>query len=679
MDFLNRFLGYFTYRQRFLVAAAAYILFAPYPTYVVIHTLQFWTRQFEAQSAGNNIQKNLNRLFSAVLIHQEKSVEKLVNKETVDVTHVLDDEIQSYFTILQQEQHNNGASHYNLGRGFSTTTTPSIDIEPSIKAWKELMKGEGEFSLTETIQAHQKIIDGLKKELFKLGYSYALFLGDSLPEESYSLLVLDKLPALEQKVMDLSIKSKLVKDQKNELGDLNYQIMSLHESARNDLGRIDNHFNVFYESIKHQEGLTITSLQKMKKAYDNFFSVTRKFLYAVSDSQLDLTQNFGIFDEVVLAKNNLIHEMYKLQQPVYERELNHNITFYYVFLIQLSVLVFMAWFLVRFRGLSSHLTALRDHIYNLSRGQLSHCFTSKENDEFGNVGRALDKVVDVISIIITDLVSFSNQIQEITVRVAWAVREQEETLLEQEKIVVDGEKTAQDIAKRASFLSSLLTGMCESSQLIAQAENAHGEIKQMREHMNSLVHSYGHFVVTFDSFAEQVQNTQKKVNFMDRLGEQAKMLSLNGKIENATIPNSVANFSEITNKIGRFSDKSEAATSQIKSIIKEALTGVKSVKSEAQRCLDEISAGVEQLSLVSRQLEGIAKLGENQQLKFLKVDEMMKIQAVSSEKIIQTVQNLLKPATENASLVHKLPKILDDIVEQEKKLKEVISKMVYIP
>jgi methyl-accepting chemotaxis protein len=678
LDFLNRFLGYFTYRQRFLVAAAAYIIFAPYPTYVVIHTLKFWTRQFESQIEGDNIQKKLNGLLSSILIHQEYSAKKLIQKDAIDITHSLDDEISGYFTQLQQEQQNGGGGHFRLGSGFSTVNDAPIDIEPGFKAWRQLLNKEGEFSLVENLQTHQKIVDNLKNELFKLGYSYALFLGDNLPEESYSRLVLERLPELEDKIKELSIKSRLVVDQNNELGDLNYQIMALHEIARDDLSKIEIHFNVFYDSIKLQEGLTITSLQKLKKAFDTFFDTTKKFLNAVSDSESEITLNSRYFTEVVLAKNNLVHEMYHRQHHVYEKELRFNKAFYYSFLIQLSVLVFMAWFLVRFRGLSSHLTALRDHIYNLSRGQLSHCFTSKENDEFGNVGRALDKVVDVITIIINDLVSFSNQIQEITVRVAWAVREQEETLLEQEKIVVDGERTAQDIAKRSSFLSNLLTGMCESSQLIAQAENAHGEIKKMRENMNNLVQSYGHFVVTFDSFADKVQNTQKKVNFMDRLGEQAKMLSLNGKIENASIPNSLVNFSEITNKIGRFSDKSEEATSQIKQIIKEALTGVKSVKGEAQRCLNEISAGVEQLSLVSSQLEGVAKLGENQQLKFLKVDEMMKIQAVSSQKIIQTVQNLLKPATENATLVHQLPKILDEIVDQEKKLKEVISKMVYI-
>lgn len=105
------------------------------------------------------------------------------------------------------------------------------------------------------------------------------------------------------------------------------------------------------------------------------------------------------------------------------------------------------------------------------------------------------------------------------------------------------------------------------------------------------------------------------------------------------------------------------------------MEGVKAVKIESLRCLSEISAGVGQLNLVSMQLEEIAKLGEDQQRKFLKVDELMKVQAASSQKVIENIQNLLTPANENAALVHQIPKILGDIIEHQKKLTHVIGKV----
>jgi methyl-accepting chemotaxis protein len=679
LDFLSRFLGHFTYRQRFILAFVSFILCSPYPSIVVTRTFQFLIRQYQSQITGDIIQKDLNGLFSALVLHQERSVTHLIRKEPVEQSQALKKEIEEYFKLLLPFQQKDDNFIQKLAKGFSRLKDPSLQIESIYQTWKNLLIKEKNWTVDENLVEYQKILEPLKNELFKIGYNYALFQGDSLSEENYSLLVLDKLSRIEEMTKQIAIKSKLILDQKKESDLLNYQVLMLYDMVKQELGRVESCFEAFYQGMKDGEQYSISELKTVRKAYKNFSLATKEFLDQISTSQDILAEGVDFFGNIVLAKNSFINELSLLQHPIYVRELNLSNTVYYLFLAQLLFIILMSAFLIKFHGISSHLTALRDHIFNLSKGNLSHCFTSNADDAFGNVGKALDKIVDVIAIIISDLVLFSNQIQEITVRVAWAIREQEQTLLEQEKIIVDGKKKSQEIAERASFLSNLLNEICESSQLSAQSENAHAEIKKMRENMNFLVKASSQFLVNFNSFANGVQNTQKKVNFMDRLGDQAKMLSLNGKIENANMANSAANFSEITSKIGRFSDKSEEATSQIKCIIKEALMSVKSVKSEAQRCLSEINAGVEQLSLVSSQLEEIAKLGEDQQLKFLKVDEMMKIQAVSSQKIIQTVQNLLKPANENAELVHQLPNILENIVEQEKKMKEVIGKMVYTP
>lgn len=662
MSIFDKIFGFFSYRQRFLTPAVAYILCTPYPVYVVVETCQFWMRQYEWQVEGNRIQKEINNLLSNITLYPSVGIDGETSEQVIK-------NISSSFSALVPFNSNKDPSFYVLTDGFSRLKDPSIATADINNKWNEYRQGNVSREISQ--EQFQHVIDLLRDQLLRLGYSYALFQGNDVSTESYSNLVLKLLP----RIVEMTRRLDTISTWKKEKNSHSDQITALYAQVKQEREEAERAFERFYETFREVEKFSIKELVPLKNSFTEFSSTLLSYIDQVLKDPQYLDKDALELSAVVWAKDNVVDELYTLQHPILKRSLNHKTWFYYAFLSQFLVLLLVVWFLVKHRGLSIHLIALCEHINRLAKGELSYCFTTHEKDEFGIIGKALDKVVDVIGIIVTDLISFSKQIEEITVRVSWAVREQEATLLEQEKIIVDGKKSAQQISERARFLSNLLNEICESSQLSVQAEQAHHDLQKMRSNMDFLVKASGEFLVNFDSFSDKVLNTQKKVNFMDHLGDQAKMLSLNGKIENASIVKSAGNFSEITNKIERFSDNSEEATSRIKKIIKESLEGVRAVKNESLRCLSEISAGVGQLSLVSRQLEEIAKLGEDQQKKFVKVDELMKVQAVSSQKIIENIQNLLTPANENALLVHQIPKILGDIIEQQKKLTQVIGKV----
>jgi methyl-accepting chemotaxis protein len=662
LSFLSKLFGLFSYRQRFLTPAVAYILCTPYPVYVVIETCKFWIRQYEWQIEGNGLQKEMNDLLSNISLYPFLSTDPEGSETLIRSIH-------NGFAVLNSQNHSQETTYYILADGYSRLRAPSISTKDIYEKWNEYRKGGG--AATVSHEQMQDMTEGLRRQLFRLGYSYALFQGHEVSTQSYVNLTLEHLPRIVEMTRRLVTTQRLLGENPAQPS----QIVALYNEIRREKESLERVFDRFYATFRETHRFSIKELDPLRKSFIDFTTLLTEFIDQRANGVKSPGKDHLEFSDVVWAKDKMIQELYDLQEPVLQHTLSVKKWFYYAFLSQFFFLLLVVWFLVKHRGLSIHLIALRDHINNLAQGNLSYCFTTHEKDEFGIIGKAVDKVVDVIGIIVGDLVSFSKQIEEITVRVSWAVREQEETLLEQEKIITEGKKSAQQISERARFLSNLLSEMCESSQLTVQAEHAHSDLKKMRANMDALVRASGDFLLNFNSFSEKVISTQKKVNFMDHLGDQAKMLSLNGKIENAGILKTAANFSEITKKIERFSDNSEEATSRIKKIIKESMEGVKAVKTESLRCLSEISAGVGQLNLVSMQLEEIAKLGEDQQRKFLKVDELMKVQAGSSQKIIENIQNLLTPANENAALVQQIPKILGDIIEQQKKLTNVIGKV----
>lgn len=679
MQFIKKLFQRFTYRQLILAPAISYIFFAPYPAYLVEEFCRFWLRQYEWQMTGNTIQKSINQMLDHLSQLQIAFSSAVLNGTPINLEEIGDSmrEVNAHFILLMEFDGTRALSPHQLAPGFSSVRTPTLEIDPIYGKWNAFnrtIKSESSEGAEEELQT---IINLLRIELIDLGYTYALFQGRNRTMPHYSSLVTKRVPRLLELTKEISIKSALASSIQMEDDALNSQLFALYELAKNGRQESEIAFENLYRAYRENNKLSISQLDGLRKSFHDFSSKLNTFLELISEGGRISQENFPNIKEIVEAKQELFEKLYNTQQPILERELLSYRNFFYLFITQFAVLLILAWIIVRFRGLSIHLIALCEHIQQLTKGQLAPCFATKEHNEFGEIGAALDKVVDVLKIIVSDLAMFGKQIGEITQRVAWAVKEQEFSLLEQEKIIIEGKKTALEISERASFLSELLAKVSRSSELSTQADQAHSDLRKMRTNMNYLIQTSGDFLKNFDTFSTIVNQSQTKVNFMDKLGEEAKMLSLNGKIENANILRSAGNFSEITQKIERFSVSSDESTSKIKSIIQEIQGGVKTVKKEAKRCLNEIGAGVGQLAIVSDKLEEIAKLGEDQQKKISRVEGLMKIQSDTSQKIIDSIQKLLLPSHENVGLVHETQGILDEIVSQQKKLSQIMSELVF--
>ncbi len=634
-------------------------------------------RQSGWQETGDTIQKNLNGLLSTIVLRQVLTNSQLIAGNKVTVSTELNKEIEGFLKLLAINTRTKDPDTYVLADGFSETKDPSLELISILEAWKDLLGRESELTFFENNELHQKIVDQILEKLKGLGYSYALNLTEDYYIKNYSRLVLQLIPRTQELIKQMMVKSKRIMANDPDENYLTPQVIGLDEKVRKSVQNFSEVFREYSQYVKESSNAPSFMLNHTKNAFYNYVQSIATFLDILSNNQYQLLNETSIYENTVGTKDELFNELYNLQHPFF-LDAKKKIYFAYYFLIGGNILLlFILYLCLKYQLLSSHLEALRDHIKDLSVGKLSHCFSSNADDEFGMVGKALDKVVDVIHIIISDLVSLSKQIGEITERVAIAIREQEGALQAQEKIILEGEKTAQNIADKALFLSDLLNEICQSSKQSLHAEAAGSGLKKMYDHMNFLAKSSREFLASFDMVADEVQNMLKKVNFMDRLGEQAKTLSLKGKIENTTINKSAGNFSEITNTIERFSDNSEKSTSLIKKITKDVSADVKDVRAKAEKCFSEINTGAQQLTLVSQQLEQIAHLAEDQQVKFLKVDEMMKIQSSSSRDMITAVQSLMLPARENTVLVKQLPQIILEIIEQQKRLVTVVNQLVY--
>lgn len=677
LNLYYRFLGLFTYRQRFLFTALfALILATPYQSYITFPVFHLWNRQAAWRVEGDQIQRNLNKMLSAVLLRQELTNNQIIQDANIVIANDQNKEIESLFKALGSSESYGEQKTYLLANGFSEVAAPSLNLIPGKEAWKGIVNKSTSLTPQENYELYQTLVNHILALLKEVEYSYVLGVTTDPLGKSYSRIVLEIIPDMDALINEMMIKSKWIIAYHEDESYLTSQVLGLHEKVKNNLQNFRGVFQSYSEGVKEFDKDSVPSLNRVKKAFEAYFLTVETFLDILANNQFSLLNESTVYENTVKTKEELLSGLYELQHPYFVDAYNHNYQAYYTFIGVYLMLYVMMYFCLKFRLLSSHIEALKKHIQMVSVGKLSYSFTSQLNDEFGLVGRALDKVVDVIRIIISDLVSLSTQIEQITARVAGAVQDQEYALKEQEKIILDGERTADEIADKAQFLSTLLGKISQSSQQTQHAEAADSGLKKMHEHMEALAKSTSQFLINFDKVAQYVQAMRRKVNFMDRLGEQAKTLSLKGKIENATIVSSAGNFDEITNTIERFSGNSEESTSLIKQITKEVSSDVKEVQEEAGKCFSEINAGAEKLTLVSRQLEQIANLAEDQQVKFLKVEEMMKVQAGSSQNMILSIRELLRPSIENAKLVQQLPEIIHSITEQQKKLAQVINQMV---
>ena len=643
-----------TYRQRFIFFSLIFLTLTPLPDFWLQKIQNYLMIRKQAQIDGLKYTRVLNDLVYNVVLHQHfavyESYDKVIQHETLTQLEKAINENFKRLTELNETLPQLDSN--SLGLGFSEIKTQKPNFEELEKLWKSILESRELHDKENYLKFHDDLVDGARKILGGLGYGYGLSLNSNTLDNSLSRLNLIIIPFLLDRLVDV-YDLRGVRDQKDltpEEKEVFYYIV---------FDKINEIFNEFQKQADTVETLLDgdksinpgdvrairDSFTQTRKTIDNFLHTMEIPLNSVDNKTLiDALENLSSMAKVGITMN----------EQIYKSQLNNYYFQKYstLFLIYLGAVVIM--FNIIFKVMTRHMKALQEHIDRMAKGNFVKCFCSDQSDEFGVIGIAFDKMGASVQGVVGELSKLGKQLADSINQINLTAKEQEEVVGAQENSIHEIERTAQEIAIQSRDLANMMNDISKASKEYTVADSAKTGLDHMQNQMLTLSNGSSKILNNINEIHQKIVGSENLINFMSKISDQARMLSLNSAIETANVHHQKQSFAKITQEIQRFADKTSDSIHDIQNIINEITFNVATVRVEANICVNEIKEGVGRLISVNQQLSSITHQGRDQVKKFESVNDVMQVQAFAAENIIESIRRISSTAVENTKSIRSL-------------------------
>lgn len=651
----------------------------PFPTYWMLGMQNFFIHRIEKQLIGQDYARHLKTILQKAEQYRILSLApKPDNVLLFEKIKAINEEISE---LIYLQKKTILPAQVSFGPGFSTPQEASIDVEELKRNWDQLIE---QISLNDPalFAANYDIfIRDLISALGQIGYSYELFLSQLPLYNSLMRVNLNLIPKLEQSIIDALIacvnSQKAFPSNKTTTHQDMLTLRLLHESNADllkELANIPPLLNEFEKATPTMQAkLPLKFIENFQTALAEFKETKKKLFSGESnraediESQIDQTLQLINSSQTIFKINDEYGE-HLIRQRLFSIKFQQNAG---LIVLVFSCLVVLCYCV--FHALSIHLIEMCNHIKEMAKGNFKTCFCSKAKDEFGLIGRSLDKMGDSIQQIVRELGMLGKHLNDFTSQINQAAEEQEKTISGQQTNIQEIKSISQEITKDSRELAHFMNILTENTRSNHSAETAQVKISLMRAQMEELASASKKIVDRLDVIQNQVKESHILIKFMGKVSDDAAKLHFNCAIENAYVEHTAQNFNKITREIQRFSEKTNLAVTEIKVSILAMASHIETVLNEIGGCSKDIHQLEAELRVMNIEFLAISKQNKEQIRKFEGFNEVMQVQAFAAENIVDSLTHLSKTSGENSLSIHTLHETTNQLNTNANELQKVIK------
>lgn len=641
----------FTYRQRFIFFSLFFLFSIPLPSYWMLISQNFFLDRWQLHQQSVPVQNTAESILNLLIQAQINLVNPLSaqTEQQALIQARLSEELKQ-LSLLENLPHRFPGQ---IGKGFSQQTIKKNHLLLSSYDLKQFTQEKLESNIIQ-----------LKNYLEHLGFFFNLFFVSDQAKEILSQKNLIDLPA--EKILAANLYLALLA---NKLDQAELYFALLDKRKRFDQGSDKSYDNLKLKEDDLIELVTLTADLYVEKL-ESFLFIARKLML---NPEPDLQPLY----ESLLGLLALNQEYFKLNSSLlfhtsreeFEREFFKQLLYFGVVLFTIIVLII---YLIT-RMLTSHLFALLEHIQEMSMGNFKKCFCSNSHDEFGEIGQTFDKMGIAVKDLVNELQKVGFQLKDSILQIAKTAKVQEKIIEEQERNLKKIENESQFIFNSSRDLVHKMDALYDESVRNLFADSYQHDLEKIQQNMFTLSTDSGVILEKLDDIRTKVRGTYTLIDFLEKVSDQAALLSLNSSIETSYLQIERQSFTKITTEIHRFASETALSTDNIQKIINEVARNVSMVRNETTNCLKEIDHGAKQLIEVSQQLYFITMQGKEQAKQFENVNQVMKIQASEAANIISSIERLREFCLENTHYTHLLHKTTEELDQTTEELHQVLE------
>ncbi|WMN59144.1 methyl-accepting chemotaxis protein [Pseudoalteromonas xiamenensis] len=472
----------------------------------------------------------------------------------------------------------------------------------------------------------------------------------SLVSKSTDILTVDNLNTLEIVKRE---QAYFITELEKSMALLTPIVQKLDADMLNDL---NNYFAAVQKNVSGSNGLV-----ENQRRLINAIEMTQKELEdAEKATNAALTQ----LDELLLEASEVA---FKLQKGVREDVDSANLWTWMGMIIATLIAIGVAYATIS--KITTPLAEVNRILDIVARGDMTQRLDDKAKDEFGELARSCNSLIDNLRELITGIVSRSTQL-------AAASEETSAITTESSQAIRNQQAQVEQAATATTEMSSTSHGVSNSAhQALLEIKNADKEAERVKGISNENKH-------TIEQLAREVDEASRVINKLHQdsasigsildvirgIAEQTNLLALNAAIEAARAGEQGRGFAVVADEVRSLASKTQESTQEIQTMIEslqsgaqEAVHAMSKGKHQAESCVEQSDLAAQALNSITQAVsqahdvsEEIATAAQEQQQVAQEISERLESIVAIAEQTAEGANQTSISSSEVAKLAEEL-------------------------
>lgn len=341
------------------------------------------------------------------------------------------------------------------------------------------------------------------------------------------------------------------------------------------------------------------------------------------------------------------------------------------------VVLFAAIAVGRFqsRSVTAPMATIVGALERMQLGDFTGRVQMERRDEFGAVGRSLNRLADELTVLVGQVQRSGIQVNSTATEIAGTAKEQQSTVNEIAATTAEIGATSKEISATSKELVKTMNEVSAVSEETAElAGSGQSAIGKMESTMRQIMDASSSITSKLAVLNEKTANINTVVTTITKVADQTNLLSLNAAIEAEKAGEYGLGFAVVAMEIRRLADQTAVATYDIEKMVKEMQSAVAAGVMGMDKFSEEVRRGVEEVRQVGGQLAQIIHQVQTLTPRFHTVNEGMNAQATGAQQISETLTQLNEAAQLTAESLRQSNAAIEQLNEAARGLQAGVAR-----